>query len=180
MGRELRAALYIAVTSEPHPASWIKGSGVSGHMWREEQRLASRRRHSPRSTTHLRRLAAVRWFSPRRSSEQLQREITALLRYCGSRDRVAALLRLRSALVLCSPRPHREFAVPTTTPTFLPSALSHLRGYRYVDTACLCKGGFVWAPTTAFVCLPSITAGRAAPTFRVLRIKKPASLTIMG
>ena len=101
----------------------------SGHMWREEQRLASRRRHSPRSTTHLRRLAAVRWISPRRSSEQLQREITALLRYCGSRDRVAALLRLRSALVLCSPRPHREFAVPTTTSTFLPSALSHLRGY---------------------------------------------------
>ena len=39
------------------------------------------------------------------------------------------LLLLRLALPLCSPRPHREFAVVTTTPTFLPSALSHLRGY---------------------------------------------------
>ena len=142
----------------------------------ERGKPASRRRHSPNtvpgrlleysyrddvcrrplviSKAHLRAI---------RQRELLRDRVTALLRYCGSRNRVTALLRLRSALVLCSPRPHREFAVPTTTPTFLPSALSHLRGYRYVDTACLCKGGFVWAPTTAFVCLPSITAGRAAP-----------------
>ena len=31
--------------------------------------------------------------------------------------------------LLYSPRRTVSFAVPTTTPTFLPSALSHLRGY---------------------------------------------------
>eukprot|EP00964_Phaeocystis_antarctica_P046279 scaffold26723_cov66-Phaeocystis_antarctica.AAC.2 len=38
----------------------------SGHMWIEEQRQASRRRHGLRSTTIVVRRTAVRWFSKAR------------------------------------------------------------------------------------------------------------------
>ena len=89
-------------------------------MWREEQRQFSRRRHSPRSTTH-RRKTARRPLVFQGSSQSSYNDSSSL------HGRLLLLLRL--ALPLCSPRLHREFAVPTTTPTFLPSALSHLRGY---------------------------------------------------
>jgi len=120
----------------------------------ERGKPASRRRHSPRSTTRIATKTARRplviskaHLRAIRQHELLRDRVTALLRYCGSRNRVAALLRLRyrRALVLslslcsaCSPRPHRELAVPTTTPTF-----QRYRTCVVMYTACLCKGGFV-------------------------------------
>ena len=71
-------------------------------MWREEQRQFSRRRHSPRSTTH-RRKTARRPLVFQGSSQSSYNDSSSL------HGRLLLLLRL--ALPLCSPRPHREFAV---------------------------------------------------------------------
>ena len=108
-------------------------------MWREAPRGAEVSQQAEAQSqvdySSTKTVPAVRWFlqGASQSNYNVSYCVTELLRYCVtavSRNRVAALLRLRSALVLCSPRPHREFAVPTTTPTFLPSALSHLRPLR--------------------------------------------------
>ena len=71
---------------------------------REEQSQSSRRRHSPRLVL-----------------EQFHDSYHSFTVNCCCSEYDLALL--------CSPRRTVSFAVPTSTPTFLPSALSHLRGY---------------------------------------------------
>ena len=150
-------------------------------MWREEQRQASRRRHSPRSTTHRRKTHRRPLAFSRRISEQLQREVlrdrvTALLRYCVTAlilrycgwYRGTSRYRLYCAWLtedgLDSPTPS-----PRTVSSRFPPPLRLSSPVRYrtcvvMYTACLCKGGFVVG--AHIICLStslSITAGRAAP-----------------
>ena len=151
-------------------------------MWREAPRGAEVSQQAEAQSqvdySSTKTVPAVRWFlqGASQSNYNVSYCVTELLRYCVtavSRNRVAALLRLRSALVLCSPRPHRSSRFPP--PPRLSSPVRYRTCVRCVvmHTACLCKGGGICrgrpqqpARTdrqASFVCLPSITAGRAAP-----------------
>ena len=95
----------------------------SGRMWREEQSQLSGRRHKPKSLP-------TGDFPP--FADFLQARLRAVTLFHGGQLQfftVDCFCSEYDLALLCSPRRTVSFAVPTTTPTFLPSALSHLRGY---------------------------------------------------
>jgi hypothetical protein len=152
----------------------------SEHMWREEQREVSQPAGGDTVPGRLLELSSTRIATKTarrplviskahlraiRQRELLRDRVTALLRYCGSRNRVAALLRLRSApwfsLSLSALLARLARTVSSRFPP--PPRLSYPVRYRtcvVMYTACLCKGGFVVGAHKAarhlpsFVCLP--------------------------
>ena len=156
---------------------------VHAHVARRSREQASRRRHSPRSTTHRRKTHRRPLAFSRRISEQLQREVlrdrvTALLRYCvtalilrycgwyrgTSRYRLYCAWLTEDGLDSPTPSP-RTVSSRFPPPLRLSSPVRYrtcgVIGYVHCVPVCVCKGGFVSrAPSAASPVITNLRRSR--------------------